>query len=132
MRRKPKGKTLIQANFNAGFSSQFGWSTFIDDNGWLRQSIYPYEKASTRDVHIGDDAVLQLLMFLEEKQFMQERKSLSSIYEGFSDPRGYRIVVLWDAFEHITVAFSREDTPKHDNFFEVWDAIHKYAPVSDT
>jgi hypothetical protein len=132
MSHKLEGKILIQANFQAGFSSLLGWEISITDKGWLRQSFYPYGEANTRDIPIGEEAVLQLLTLLEEKQFMQGKKRFpSSIYDGFSDPGGHHIFVFWNDDTHIVVATAKEDTPEINAFFEVWDAIHKHAPVSD-
>jgi hypothetical protein len=130
MSRKPKGKILIHADFSPGFSSVVPWHIVITDTGWLWQTLNS-DSNWVQKVFIGEDKVFGLLLLMEEKDFVHWKPRLIGKNEHMTDLCSFWIGLDWEGREYGVSVYAGGNTPEIKAFFEVWDAIHQHAPISD-
>jgi hypothetical protein len=119
-----------------GFYDLASWRLVIDDEGNLLQEIATAWQGTLRQeqVHIGQDAVLELLLQAESLGFY---KFLPSYQAGISNRGRYFISIRFGELDVSVDAYGADwmATEEHDEmkrFMQLWNAIHQFAPFRST
>lgn len=126
---------VIGATFRPGFSGDLSsWRLVIDDEGNLFQDTMVwqsmFEERRQEHIHIGTDAVLELLLEAERFGFRSCKEFLRATMEDQSS----RSLTIRFGEMDATVEVYGADLLAHEGnlktirFLSLWTMIHRYAP----